>query len=368
MMQLTSVETLPVERRSISDQVRSFGTVQAVDRIQVTPQISERIVAVHADLGDSVRAGDVLAEIYDVPFRDAFEQAQAQLRQSESVFSRDSTQFVRQQVLAGQGAISQSEFDEARAQFQSSRAQLEGSRAALTQSRENLAQTRVRAPVTGVVLSRTAVRGDLAAGGQPLFELANTAAYEIRLWLSMEDWMAARVGMPVDLRRSNQGSILAEGVVTRMSPQLDEVSGLGEVVVTLQETTDEIRQGMLLEARVRLQTLENVIVVPRSALIDQVETYIEPETNTVEIRRNYTVFVAQGDSVAHQRQLELGLEQGEQVQVLSGLEEGESLIVTGHRSLSDQGRIRVPELREPARGGGELREPSRRDSNAEASE
>ncbi|MGM0507081.1 MAG: efflux RND transporter periplasmic adaptor subunit, partial [Bacteroidota bacterium] len=201
MMQLTSVETVPVERRSISEQVRSFGTVQAVDRIQVTPQISERIVAVHSDLGDSVRAGDVMAEIYDVPFRDAFEQAQAQLRQTEAAFSRDSTQFIRQQVLAGQGAISQSEFDEVRAQFQSSRAQLEGARAALTQSRENLAQTRVRAPVTGVVLSRTAVTGDLAASGQALFELANTAAYEVRLWLSMEDWMATRVGMTVDLRR-----------------------------------------------------------------------------------------------------------------------------------------------------------------------
>lgn len=367
-MQLTSVETVPVERRSISDQVRSFGTVQAVDRIQVSPQISERIVAVHTDLGDSVRAGDVMAEIYDVPFRDAYEQAQAQLRQSGAAFSRDSTQFVRQQILADQGAISQSEFDEARAQFQSSRAQLEGARAALTQSRENLAQTRVRAPVTGVVLSRTAVRGDLASSGQPLFELANTAAYEIRLWLSMEDWMATRVGMPVDLRRSNQGSVLARGMVTRISPQLDEASGLGEVVVTLQETSGEVRQGMLMEARVLLQTLEEVIVIPRSALIDQVETYIEPETNTVEIRRNYTVFVAQGDSIALQRPLELGLEQGEQVQVLSGLEAGDPLIVTGHRSLSDRGRIRVPERRDPALGGGELREQTRRDSSGEASE
>lgn len=358
-MQATSVETVPVERRSISDQVRSFGTVQAVDRIQVTPQISERIVAVHVDLGDSVRAGQVMAEIYDLPFRDAYEQAEAQLRQSEAAFSRDSTQYVRQQTLAEQGAISQSEFDDARAQFQSSRAQLEGARAAMTQSRENLSQTEVRAPVTGVVLSRTAVRGDLASNGQPLFELANTAAYEVRLWLSMDDWMATRVGMPVDLRRSNQGVTAVRGVVTRISPQLDEASGLGEVVVTLQEDSPEIRQGMLMEARVLLQTLEDVIVIPRSALIDQVETYIEPETNTVEIRRNYAVFVAQGDSLAHQRTLELGLEQGEQVEVLSGLEEGEALIVTGHRGLSDQNRIRVPERRDPSAGGGALPDPDR---------
>ncbi|MGM0506002.1 MAG: efflux RND transporter periplasmic adaptor subunit, partial [Bacteroidota bacterium] len=204
--------------------------------------------------------------------------------------------------------------------------------------------------------------------GQALFELANTAAYEVRLWLSMEDWMATRVGMTVDLRRSNQGSVLANGMVTRISPQLDEASGLGEVVVTLQESSGEVRQGMLMEARILLQTLDDVIVVPRSTLIDQVETYIEPETNTVEIRRNYTVFVAQGDSIARQRQLELGLEQGEQVQVLSGLEEGESLIVTGHRSLSDRGRIRVPEQRQSEDGGGELGEPSRRSSNTEANE
>ncbi|MEX0994809.1 MAG: efflux RND transporter periplasmic adaptor subunit [Balneolaceae bacterium] len=340
--QATSVEVVPVTTSSISEQVRSYGTIRAKDVVNVNPQVSNRVTEIHADLGDTVQAGQVMAKIYDVPFRDALEQARAQLRQSRVTFERDSTQFQRQQSLYESNAISSSEYEDALATYENSRAQFEAARASVTQSRENLENTEIRSPVYGVVLSRAISEGDVATTGTTAFEVANLAGYETRLFLAMQDWEDVRIGMPVELQLSNRDGIAGEGVISRISPQLNPATGLGEIVVTLTDMTSSIRQGVLVESRIILLTKEDVVVVPRSALIERVDTYIEPETNTVELRRSYSVFVAQGDSIALRKELELGIEQGDRIEVLSGLEPGERLIVTGHRNLQDEARIRIP--------------------------
>ncbi|MEX1063481.1 MAG: efflux RND transporter periplasmic adaptor subunit [Balneolaceae bacterium] len=339
--QVTSVEVATVETASISDQIRSFGTVRAQDVVEISPQVSNRITAIHADLGDTVSQGQVMAQIYDITFRDEFEQAQAQMRQSRSAFQRDSTNFERQQSLYESNAISSSEFEEAQAAYESSRAQFEAASAALTQSRENLANTDIRSPVDGVVLNRLIAEGDIATTGTPAFEVANLVGYETRLFLPMQDWEQVSVGLPVEMRLSNRDGFAAGGNISRISPHLNPETGLGEVVVSLTNVTPSIRQGVLVDSRITLVTHENAVVIPRSAMIEQVETYIEPETNSVELRRTYSVFVAAADTVAEQRTITPGLEQGERIEVLSGLEEGDRLIVTGQRSLSDSSEIRI---------------------------
>ena len=336
-----SVEVAPITTSSISEQIRAFGTIKAQDVVTVIPQVSNRIIRIDADLGDSVNQGDVLAKIYDVPYRDALEQARAQLRQNRSTYQRDSTNFVRQQQLYERNAASQSELDDARSAYESSRAQFESARAALTQSREDLENTEIRSPVDGVVMNRLIAEGDLARTGEPAFEIANLVGFETRLFLPTQDWEEISVGLPVELRLSNRNGIAAEGVVSRISPQLNETTGLGEVVVSLTDISPRVRQGSLMESRITLTTNENTVVIPRSATIEQIDTYIEPETNTVEIQRTYAAFVAVGDTVAEQRQIEIGLEQGERIEVLSGLEPDEKLIVTGQRNISDGDRIRI---------------------------
>lgn len=339
--QATSVEAVPVQTSNISDQIRSFGTIRAQDVVNVNPQISNRIVKIHAGLGDSVQLGDILAKIYDVPFRDELEQAQAQLQQARIAFERDSTQFARQKTLFENEVISQLEYEEAKATFENSRSQVESAKAALTQSRENLANTEIRSPVNGVVLNRLVAEGDVATTGTTAFEIANLVGYETRLYVPMQDWEEVRVGLPVELRLSNHEGVVGRGNVSRISPQLNPETGLGEVVVSLTDVTSSVRQGVLTESRITLVTNENSVVIPRSALVEKVDTYIEPETNTIEIQRTYSVFVSKGDSVAERRDLTLGLEQGDRVEVLSGIKPDEKLIITGQRSLNDGSRIRV---------------------------
>src|SRR5690625_7349219 len=186
--------------------------------------------------------------------------------------------------------------------------------------------------------------GDIAGNGQAASEVANLVGFETRLHLTLQDCELVTVELTVEMRLSNRGETVAEGVVSRISPQLQPDTGLGEVVVSLTDATSSVRQGVLVESRITLITHENTIIIPRSAISKQVETYIKPETNSVELRRRHSAFVAVGDTIAEQRELTLGLEQGERVEVLTGLEPGEDLVITGQRSLADESRIRVAEI------------------------
>lgn len=340
-VQATSVEVVPVQTEDISDQIRSFGTIQAQDVVSITPQVSNRVVKIHVDLGDNVSQGQIMAELYDLPYRDAMEQAQAQIRQAEAALDRDSTQFVRQQELFERNLISRSEFDNTRAAYLNSRGQFESAVASLTQSRENFENTQIKSPVNGVVLNRMIAEGDIATTGQPIYEVANLTGFETRLFLPLQDWELVQNGQRVSMSLSSRANNIATGVVSRKSAQLNAATGLGEVVITLTETESPIYQGALVQARINLQTRENVVVIPRSAMVEKVDTYIEPETGTIELARTYSAFVNQGDSLAVRRELTLGIEQGDKIEITNGLNPGDGLIVTGHRNLQDGSRIRV---------------------------
>ncbi len=338
---VTSVETEPVTRQSISEQVKSFGTIKAQDIVAINPQVSNRIVKIYSDLGDTVRQGQLMAKIYDATFKDQLQQAKAQLAQSKVAIKRDSTQFARQQKLLESNSISQAEFDIAFATYRNSVSQYQSSIATLTQAQENFNNTEVRSPVRGVVISRTGAEGDIASAGQTLFEVANLVGYETRIYLPVQDWKAVKIGQEVNLRVSNEKESSARGVVSRKSPQLDPTTGLGEVVITLTEIGSSIYPGVLTENVIDIVNKPSAIVIKRSSLVEKVETVVEPESNTIQLDRTYSVFISNGDSVAVLRKLELGIEQGDKIEILSGLRPGESIVVTGQQSLEDGGSIRV---------------------------
>ncbi len=337
----TTVEVRDVTQSPISDQIRAYGSVRAQDNVRITPQVSERVLRINADLGDTVRAGQTLAKLNDVTFREQMERDRAQVEQARIAANRDSLNLSRQQELFRSELISQAELDNARSTYAATRAQLQSAQAAMASSMQNLSYTEVKSPVTGVITRRNASPGDVVGSGTTFFEISNLVGYEIRLNLPLNDWRNTRIGQSVEMRQTGGTEFNVQGMVSRISPELDPVTGLGEVVISLTERGEGVFPGMLLEARINVETKNNVVVIPRSAMVENVQTVIEPESNVIRLSRTYSAFIAQGDTIAVRRDLELGIQQGDRIEVLSGLQPGEKLIITGQTSLEDQSRIRI---------------------------
>lgn len=337
----TSVQVTEVEPSEISELVRGYGNIRARDVVRITPQTTERATRIYADLGDTVQVGDLLAELRDESLRDQLRRDESQVRQARAAVTRDSLAFERVRTLSERNLSSVSELENARVAYQTSQAQLESARAALTQTRQNLAYTNIRAPINGVVISRDISPGDVASAGTVIFELSNLLGYEIRLFLPLSDRRKIQINQPVTIRLTGDTEPSAEGTVSRISPELDPVTGLAEIVISLTDVKQDILPGSLAEAAVTVETRPSALVIPRNALVENVETILDPETNTIRVERGYRAFITQGDSIAVMRDLELGLEQGDRVEVLSGIEAGDKLIVTGQGGLEDESRIQI---------------------------
>jgi len=338
---VTSVETEAVKQAPIALQVRAYGTVQAQDIVSIIPQVTNRITKMYVDLGDTVKRGQVIAKIYDVPFKGQLEGAKAQIRQAEVALARDSAQFSRQKQLFEGGLTSEFDYQNAEAVYLNSKSQLDASRGNYAQSEENLMNTKVKSPVNGVISARFAEEGNIASNGQALFEIANLIGYESRIFVPAQDWSVIKIGQEVRLRATNEGEMGATGVVSRKSPQLDATTGLGEIVVSLTNSGATIYPGVLTENIITIKSKPNAIVVERSTLVEKVETILNPESNSIELDRSYAVFVSVGDSIAERRTLELGIEQGQTIEVLSGLNPEDKIITTGQTGLTDGAKIRV---------------------------
>ncbi len=361
---VVSVEVNPVTRGSITDEIKTYSTIQASDIVAVTPQVSNRVTAILADIGDTVRQGQVLARIFDATIRELVQRDQATVRQSRLAFSRDSANYVRQQSLYEKKLISEADFQIAQTTFETSRASLEGNIASLAQNQEQLANTEIKSPVYGVVVSRGIAVGVVAGGATPAFQIANLTGLESRLFIPVRDWERARIGQEVAFRLSGDTRVAARGRVSRISPQVDPVTGLGEVVVSITDREGSIYQGALTEAVISVSTRHNVIVIPRAAMVENVQTVIEPESNTIRLNRTYSVFVV-NDSTAVRRQLTLGLQMGDKIEVLAGLQEGDRLVVTGLNNLDDNTQVRVSQPAAPQAGQDRLvREAAQRDTVA----
>lgn len=337
----TSVETVTASTRDISQQIKSFGNIRAQEIVEVTPQVSNRVTEIFVDLGDTVRQGDVMAKIYDATYRDQFQQAKFQLEQNRTAYVRDSLQFQRQKELYKKDLISATEYENAQATFQNSRAQLEASQANLTESREALENTEIKSPVFGVVLNRNISEGDLASTGQVAFEVANLIGLQSRVYLPLEEWRNVEKGQLVQFRVSNQPDISGKGRVTQISPRLNPNTGLGEVVISLTDRGSSIYQGVLVESIINVETHNNAVVIPRAALVENVQTLIEPESNSIQLQRSYSVFVVENDTLARQREIKLGIEEGSEVEIMEGIEPGDEIVITGQNNLSDSTKVRI---------------------------
>lgn len=340
----TSVETSKVSEKPISKQITAFGTVKAKDVVQVTPQVSNRITHIYAQLGDTVKEGQPLAKIYDAPYQDQVQQAKAQVSQNRATFEQDSAAYARQQKLYKRDLISKSTLEQAEATYKNSKSQLQSSIANLTQSKENLKNTVIRSPVYGVVINRNVAQGDLASSGQVAYEIGNLTGYQTYVYLPMQEWREVKIGQKVHFDLSDGERSSAIGRVSRISPRLDPQTGLGKVVVTFTKKGPSISQGLLVKSIINVETHPNAIVIPRSALVENVKTVIQPESNAIQTERTYSAFVVQGDSLALKHSLTLGIDQGDKVEVVKGLQAGDEIVTTGQENLEDSSRVRVANM------------------------
>jgi RND family efflux transporter MFP subunit len=276
------------------------GTVRSKQRAVVEAKVSGRVLEYTATPGAMVKAGDLLARL-DV------QEIQAKVDQARAMLDQAKRDFDRQKQLIASNATTRQEFD-------ATEARVKIGTGAVSEAETMMSYAKVTAPFDGVVTLKLADVGDLAMPGKPLLEIEapTSLRFEADLPEAILDRVKLGAKMPVRLTK------VIEGTVSEISPVADPVSRTFNVKLDL-PPTEGLRTGQF--GRVSVPVAEvKLLLVPQSAVLKRGQMEL--------------VFVAK-DGQAALRLVKTGKGLEDRVEVLSGLEEGEQIIVSETAQLTD---------------------------------
>ena len=329
---LSNVSVIAVRKTTVPDWLEAVGTARATQTSQVSSQVMGNILEIRAHEGDRVQSGQVLAVLDDALSHSRTDQATAALNAAEKEISAADSDFAlaeatlkRYQQLYEKKSVSPQEFDEIKARYQSAEARRDMARAGqaqanagLTEARTSLEYTRIHAPFAGVVTEKKADAGTLASPGMPIFTIEDTRSYRLEVTVDESELRLVRVGQVSPVTIDALGNVQLSGKVVQIVPAADPASHSFLVKVELPADA-RLRSGLFGRARFS-RGVRTALLIPRTSLVERGQLQ--------------GVYVLDANQIAGLRYVTLGKSAGEQIEVLSGLQDGEKLVaIAGDRDL-----------------------------------
>jgi len=311
------VEAVRVHRGAIARVATGTGEVQALQQIQIASQIEATVLAVRTDIGDRVRQGQPLVELDCRLLR-------AELGETEAALERSTGEAARARRLVDAGLGEERRLEAAVAQERIDRARVE-------RLRTQVGFCQLTSPLTGVVVARSVFAGDLARPGTPLLAIVDVSRLRVRVPLPEPDAATVSIGAPAEVRVDALGGRPVAATVSRIWPGSDPATHRTTVELDLGAVWPAVRPGYLVHARIPTAQRDDVLLVDRRALL--------PNTNGIA-----EIFVIDR-GVARRRSVELGLASDLMIEVHTGIEEGDLVVVRGAERLSDGTEVRLEEVR-----------------------
>ena len=306
-----AVAVEPASRGSIATYYSATASLDPDKQADILARTSGVVERLLAEEGDRVVAGQVLLHLEDAEYRHRKTLAEADVDQHR-------LRFERAKALLEQGLTSTEAYETARRDLRSAEA-------ALQLADLELSYTDVRAPFTGRVVRRFIDLGQNASSGTQLFTLADMSRLLARVHVPAKEFRRIRQDQPVHLMVTSTGDQLT-GRIELVSPMVDPDSGTIKVTVEVTEYPASTRPGDFVEVSIVTDRHEDVLLVPRVAVVSE--------------RGQQAVYVASGD-LAERRTVEVGFQDDEAAEVVSGLDDGEMVVVQGQRALRDGQPVRI---------------------------
>lgn len=373
----TEVRLEQVSRRDLVSAVTASGKIEAKTSVDISADITGRIIDIAVREGDMVKRGQFLLQIDPAQYQAAVARAQGVVSSTEAILlqtraSRDQAQRAwnraKQLRELGENLIApetaeqaQTALEVAEANFQSSRAQLEQARAGLQEARDNLSKTRLTAPIAGRVVRLAVEQGEVAVPGTfsretgLLMTIADLSVILAKVQVDETDVIRLKSRDSVEVNIDAYPDTTFSGQVTKISHSAkltatQTASGSNDravdfdVEITLKNPPEDIRPDLSCTARIVTDTRNNALSIPIIALTvrdhEKVpnESEMGPKVDT--LRDRFTkreaegVFIVRG-GLATFRPVKVGVAGDDYFEVLDGIREGETIVAGTYQAIRD---------------------------------
>ncbi|MCL2914325.1 efflux RND transporter periplasmic adaptor subunit [Shewanella corallii] len=306
------VETASVARGDITSFYSTTATLEAPEEAKVVTRIAGMIEYLPVEEGMKVKKGDLLAVI------DAD-------RQQYSLDAKIAEVSIIEQELDRLKKISNKNFVSAE-QIAKLEYNLQAAKAQRDLAALQVEESRVLSPIDGTIAVRYVKQGNMAKEFDPLFHIVNQEELHGIVHLPEKQLQSLKQGQTADIYTSRDPNRAYAASVLRISPVVDASSGTFKVTLSVPNSSRELKAGMFTRVELKYDTHEDVITVPYQAVINQ-------------DNRQALYVVSEGN--AERREVELGYRNGDTVEIRSGLEAGEQLVIRGQQNLKDQSLVEI---------------------------
>lgn len=309
------VEVVPIEARTLGRDIQAVGTLTARDSVVLRAEVAGRIVALNFQEGQEVKQGQIVVQLDDSMADAQVQQAQANLRLTDS-------QLRRAGQLANQGFISAQAKDEASSKHAVQQAEL---RLAKVQ----LDKTQIRAPFTGIAGLKMISVGDYVSPGAELVNIEDIHSLSVDFSVPEQYLAGLKVGMPVSLRLDAFPGEVRMGELSVISPQVDAAARTIRLRARIDNQDGSLRPGLFVRVGLQMGT-EQALMVPETALAPAGQ-------------QQYIYLVKDGK--VSRREITIGVRRDAWVQVIGeALQAGDAVIVSGLQKITDGSPVDVQQM------------------------
>jgi len=306
------VETSTPSRGDIFATYTGTAPIEAFAEADVIAKVDGEVRELHVEEGDSVRKDQILATLDGDRLRLELSESRARLRKMQRDFERN-------KELQDKGLISQGDFE--KIQYD-----LEALEASYNLASLELDYTQIRAPIDGVISERYLKLGNTIKTGDPVFRVTSLDPLVAYLFVPEREFRQIVAGQPVQIEIDALPGTVINATVTRVSPIVDPETGTFKITIEIPAAGQRIKPGMFGRMRVVYDKHEDVLQIPRSAIL--------------ETAGESSVFVVENE-VGIRKPVETGFSSEGMVEITSGLTDGENVITVGHVGLKNNAKVIV---------------------------
>jgi membrane fusion protein, multidrug efflux system len=325
--QIRPVRTATIERGTEGEAVSLTGQVRPKDQVSLAFRLDGRMVKRLVNVGDVLKAGEIVAQLDPQNQQNSLHSAQASLAAAEAVLTQARLTFGRQQQLLVGGWAARAKFDDAEQALRSAQAQVDAAQAQMGIAQDQLNYTDLLADAPGVVTATGAEPGEVVRAGQTIVNIARQGGRDAVFDVSEQLIRTGPRDPVVQIELTNDPSVRAAGRVREVSPQADPTTRTFQVKVGIIDPPSEMQLGSTVTGTIKLAAPSGV-QIPSSALTRAngrpAVWIVDPKSQTVSQRN---VDVSRYDPAG--------------VVVSQGLDSGETVVTAGVQTLYPGQKVRL---------------------------
>ena len=311
------------------------GDIEPWKLLNVVPDIAGKVVKVYVQDGDKVRKGQLLAELDTEAAELQLKQAEAGLGVAKANYNDASRNKERMERLLQQNTISDFQLEKVKLACEAAQAQFKQANEAINLIQYRINVSKMTAPFSGFITGKYVNEGEtinpMMPGGRGVVTLMDISRLKIKVNIPERNFTDIRKGLKATLNVDAFPEKIFLGVISIINPAADPMTRSFEAQITAPNPGFRLRAGMFVRVDIVVEEKKDIFVISSDAILEQ--------------DGNKYVFIAEG-SKAFLRNVILGLQESDQVEIMSGLSENEQVVILGKERLKDGSAIKIEGDRE----------------------